>query len=68
MENIKKLYRSETDKILGGIVGGLGEYFEIDSVLLRLLALFTIFITGIFPGIIAYIIALLIVPKKPKTV
>ena len=67
MSDIKKLYRSGKDKTLGGIVGGLGEYFEMDSVLLRLLALFTIFVTGIVPGIIAYLIALLIVPKRPKT-
>lgn len=67
MENMKKLYRSDKDKILGGIVGGLGEYFEMDSVLLRLIALFTIFVTGIVPGIIAYFIALLIVPKRPAS-
>lgn len=64
MENIKKLYRSDTDKTIGGIVGGLGEYFEIDSALLRLIVLFIIFVTGIIPGIIAYLIALLIVPKR----
>lgn len=67
MENMKKLYRSDKDKTIAGIVGGLGEYFEIDSTLLRLLVLFTIFITGVVPGIIAYVIALLIVPKRPKT-
>ena len=64
---IKKLYRSEKDKTVAGIIGGLGEYFEIDSVLLRLITLFIIFVTGIVPGIVAYFLALLIVPKRPKT-
>ena len=62
---MKKLYRSEKDKTIGGIIGGLGEYFEIDSTLLRVITLFVIFITGFIPGLIAYLIALLIVPKRP---
>ena len=61
---MKKLYRSETDKKIGGIVGGLGEYFELDSALLRLIVLFIIFVTGIVPGIISYIVALLVAPKR----
>jgi phage shock protein C len=62
---MKKLYRSDTNKTLGGVVGGMGEYFEVDATILRLLALFLILATGLVPGIIAYIAALLIVPKKP---
>ncbi|HXK35429.1 MAG TPA: PspC domain-containing protein [Candidatus Paceibacterota bacterium] len=62
---MKKLYRSEKDKTIGGIIGGLGEYFETDSTLLRVITLFTIFITGFIPGLIAYLIGLLIVPKQP---
>lgn len=61
---MKKLYRSRTNKIFGGLVGGLGEYFDIDPVLLRVLFLFVIFMTGFFPGVIAYVIGLLIVPKQ----
>lgn len=67
MENVKKLYRSDKDKTIAGIVGGLGEYFEIDPTVLRLMVLFFIFITGVVPGVIAYVIALLIVPKRPQT-
>ena len=68
MENIKKLYRSDKDKTAGGILGGLGEYFEIDSTLLRIVFLFFVLITGVFPGVFLYILALLIVPKKPANV
>ena len=61
----KKLYRSSTDKVFAGICGGLGEYFEVDSVLLRLLWLLIVVFTGFVPGVIAYIFAILIIPKKP---
>ena len=61
----KKLYRSDTDKVFAGICGGLGEYFDVDSVLLRLIWLLVVVFTGFVPGILAYIIAILIIPKKP---
>jgi len=47
----KKLYRSTTDKMLGGIAGGLAEYFDIDSTLIRVLFILTVFLGG--GGIIA---------------
>ena len=61
---MKKLYRSGKNKIFGGVIGGLGEYFEVDPVLLRLLWLVILIATGVVPGIIVYIIALFVVPKK----
>lgn len=61
----KKLYRSETNKVFAGICGGLGEYWNVDPVLIRLLWLTVVILTGIFPGVIAYILALFIVPKQP---
>ena len=63
----KKLYRSETDKVLAGVCGGLAEYFDIDSVLLRLIWVLIVVMSGIFPGVIVYILAILIVPKRPIT-
>jgi len=60
----KKLYRSDKNKTLAGVIGGLGEYADVDPVLFRLLwVLITIF-TGFFPGIIAYFAAIFIVPKE----
>lgn len=59
----KKLYRSATDKMLGGIAGGLADYFDIDSTLIRVLFILTVFLGG--GGIIAYIILWIIVPEKP---
>ena len=68
---MKKLYLSDTDRKIGGVCGGLGEYFEKDSNLFRILfilitLLFFVFrIIGCF-GIIGYIVMWLIIPKKPK--
>jgi phage shock protein C len=60
---MKKLYLSDTDKKLSGVCGGIAEYFEIDSTLVRLGWVILSFFPP-FPGIIAYIIAAIIIPKK----
>lgn len=62
---MKKLYRSRENRVLAGVMGGLGEYFEIDPVILRLAYLLIIIFSAVVPGIIVYIIAALIVPEKP---
>lgn len=62
----KRLYRSKTNRIWAGIFGGLGEYLNIDPTILRLAwVLITVF-SGIFPGLIVYLLALLIVPEHPS--
>ncbi|MGL5318848.1 MAG: PspC domain-containing protein [Bacteroidales bacterium] len=61
----KKLFRSESDKMFGGVCGGIAEYFSIDPTIARLGAVFLTFATGLFPCVIAYVIALIIVPVKP---
>lgn len=66
MAQIKKLYRSSENKTIAGIVGGVGEYFEIDPILLRLIWLVITIMSGILPAIIVYLIAILIVPKKSE--
>ncbi len=57
----KKLYRSTKNSMIGGVCGGLGEYFNIDSTIVRLLAVLLIFANGI--GVLLYIIAWIIVPR-----
>ncbi len=61
----KKLYRSKTNSMIAGVCGGLGEYFHVDPTLIRLFALFFIICTGLFPGVLAYIVAAIIIPKHP---
>ncbi len=58
---MKKLYRSRKDTRIAGVCGGIAEYFNVDSNIIRLLAVLTIFGGG---GIIAYIIAWIIVPLE----
>ncbi len=60
---MKKLYRSRKDNKIAGICGGIAEYFNVDSNIIRLLAVLTIFFGG--GGIIAYIIAWIIIPLEP---
>ena len=62
---MKHLYRSETNKVFGGVLGGLGEYFEVDPVILRLAFVFLLLATALVPGMLAYLAALLIVPRRP---
>lgn len=60
---MKRLYRTPKDRILGGVCGGIGKYFDIDPVIIRLIwALFT-FAVGF--ALILYIIAWIIIPKEP---
>ncbi len=63
---VKKLYLSENDKIISGVCGGIGEYFQIDSTIIRLLWIVISIPTGFIPGIIAYLIAAAIIPRPPK--
>jgi phage shock protein C len=63
---MKRLYLSNSDKKISGVCGGIGEYFGIDSTLIRLAWIILTILTGVLPGIIGYIIAALITPKKAK--
>lgn len=65
---MKKLYRSRTDKVFAGICGGLGEYMEVDPVVIRLMWLLVVIFTGFVPGVLVYIIGAIIVPRKPEAV
>ena len=62
---MKRLYRSQTDKQIAGIFGGVSEIFEIDPSLLRLLFVFLGIATGVFPLLITYLIGWMIIPKSP---
>jgi phage shock protein C len=64
---MKRLYRSETEKKVAGLCGGLGEYFDVDPTLIRLLTVVLGLITAVVPLVIAYVIAWIIVPTKPAS-
>ncbi len=61
----KKLYRSTSDKMLCGVLGGLADYLNVDATLIRILyAALSVFSAG-FPGIVLYIICAIVIPEAP---
>jgi phage shock protein C len=61
----KRLYRSEKNKVIAGVCGGIAEYFETDPTWVRLLVTFLTLVTGGI-GLIMYIVAWIIVPVNPN--
>jgi phage shock protein C len=61
--NTKKLYRSRVDRKIGGVCGGLGEYFGIDPTLVRLLFVLGLLFVG--GTLLAYLILLIVIPEEP---
>ncbi len=64
--NKKRIYRSRENFILAGVCGGLAEFLDIDSTIVRLVFIALTFFQG--PGLIIYIIMAIIVPKNPEYV
>ena len=62
----KRLYKSATDKKLEGVCAGIAEYLDVDPTLIRLIYVVLTMFTGIIPGVVAYIILALIVPKESE--
>mgnify|MGYP001336528871 CR=1 FL=1 len=67
MNEPKRLYRSRSERMIGGVCGGIGKYLKIDPTVIRLLFLLLAFLSGV-PAIIAYIILLFVVPEEPLSV
>ena len=59
----KRVYRSRKERILGGVCGGIGAYFNIDPVLVRVAWAVLVFAYGV--GLLGYIIAWIIIPEEP---
>jgi phage shock protein PspC (stress-responsive transcriptional regulator) len=62
-QDIKRLYRSRDNRMLGGVAAGLGEYLETDPTLIRLLLALSFMLGG--TGILVYLVMWLIIPEKP---
>ncbi len=60
---MKKLYRSRQNRMLGGVCGGIAEYFNIDPVIVRVVAVAFFFMGG--SALLAYVIGLIIIPNEP---
>jgi phage shock protein C len=60
MSDSRRLFRSRSSKVIGGVCGGIGDYFNIDPVIIRLIMIF------IVPAaLLVYIIMWIVVPEKP---
>lgn len=65
MSSDKKLYRSKSDRIIAGVCGGLGDYFEIDSIFFRVAFVLAAFFGG--SGILIYLILALVIPEAENS-
>jgi phage shock protein PspC (stress-responsive transcriptional regulator) len=59
----KKLYKSNTNKVIAGVCGGLAEYFDFDASIIRILWALSVLLLG--TGILVYIVCALVIPNNP---
>lgn len=64
MESRKKIYRSNSDRLIFGVCGGIAKYFEVDAIIVRLIFL-ALFVGG-GSGLIIYLICALVIPSEDK--
>lgn len=60
----KKLYRSQRNRMLAGVCGGIADYFKLDPTLIRLAWVLLVCLAG--TGLLAYIICAIIIPSEPS--
>ena len=60
----KKLYKSNKNKMLDGVCGGIAEYFNVDPTLVRLATV--LLCLGVGSGLLAYIVAMIVMPRAPE--
>jgi len=64
----RRLMRSSTDKKIAGVCAGFADYFDLDPSLVRIVWILLTFFSGVFPGIVIYLIAWLVMPLAPYPV
>ncbi|MEX1247845.1 MAG: PspC domain-containing protein [Anaerolineales bacterium] len=62
-QEIKRLYRSRTNRMLGGVAGGLAEYLDADPTIIRLIFAFSFLLGG--TGILIYLVVWLVISEAP---
>lgn len=63
---VRRLYRSRKDRMVAGVAAGLGEFLGIDSTIMRLIFVFSLFLGG--TGLFVYFVMMLVVPEEPLAV
>jgi phage shock protein C len=64
---MKNLYRSTSNRMLAGVLGGIGEYLNVDPVILRISWIAVTVFSGFVPGAVVYFMACLIIPEKSSS-
>ena len=59
----RTLYRPIRGRVFAGVLAGFAKYFNLDIVLLRVLFVFFVLLTGFFPGVVGYVLAIFIIPE-----
>lgn len=67
-KTMKKLQKSSSDKKLSGVCGGIANYFGTDATLVRVGLIVLVIATGVFPGIIGYMILAVVMPNDTSQV
>ena len=65
MTSVKRLYRSSDNRVFAGICGGLGEYFDVDPTVVRVVYVLLSLLTA-FMGVLLYIILLFVIPNRSE--
>jgi phage shock protein C len=63
--NPRRLYRSSTDRWIGGVAAGVADYFDVDPLIVRILWIVVAIFTALIPATIVYIVMLIVVPEEP---
>ena len=61
-----RYYLSNSNKLLGGVLGGVGDWLGTSPTVIRILYAFVSFITFLIPGLILYIVLWIVIPRRPK--
>lgn len=61
----KRVTREQEQAVVAGVLAGLAKYFDHDPVLYRLIAITFLILTGVFPGLLMYLVAWFLMPKEP---
>ena len=62
----KRLIRSRGERKIAGVCAGLAQYFDLDVLLVRIVCFFITLVSGVFPGVVTYLLAWIIVPGETK--
>ena len=66
--DMTRLYRSRSERVLGGVCGGLGKFFGIDPTIIRLMFVVVGVLGYIVPAVVIYVILMIVVPEEPAAV